>query len=1289
MIREYKAIATQGRTRHGHAALDVRTLRRPKMADNAPHDVDGGGGGRDRDHDENAGGDDRDVEMKGAMEMNEQAAGGQPDWSRLCLEPPSPSGTAAGGSAAGGGGNVGKATKNAATNAALRAMAKEYFSSPPPPSSSSSSSSLSRGKKKSAALSEMIASLEPVLGGSGGDSKKGGGGGGGGVTPKVRALCLLGGAIEGCSSSSATTATTSSTANADTADTADDNTEAAREGLTPAVMALLAKFLLSYCQPYRYDYTMINPDDLEEEEEEGGNGNGNGDNYDDNGNDIGENVRDAALGAVVVLLRCDRAHGEEGEYDEDEQEDKASTTGVGVEQSIMQRLRLARRAVEARCLSDDVTDYEHQYDSYGYGSSSGGSSGADRNGGEDDDDAAAAAAAALEGLATLPRARRSLCFAALDGAVTGSQNDITTGTGMRIQETSSVELKRDVASFVIFVSTCLHGETDPRCLLQMLRLLHRCQVVFLPLFGTESLAVPVKSGTADTTTSVATKDGMDVDDDNNDMKKNDQAFPAVSIFDSVAPYYPIKFTPPPNDPHGISREGLRDALMAILCTVDPGGSSGNGNDDKAAAGTNDTVTDADAATMTTLAARLFLERLLPPKSHDPYGDDMDYNDGAESTADKIEALNDLRDLLLPPGAAVAGSTFVEPMSTVGTVLIKELSSTVIKVHSDAVMDMPSASDAKERENYKVLLDTCCSLSSGIALRLEELGDPSSSHWTVFVLDTVRETASVLTTAPQGMKGRSSTAYLSSLAACGGIRTLRTCLDGCLPPLIGVLRGYGSDTEKAAAAALATGTMFSSSERSLSQAARDGVVIYPHPLQEYASDAVRILCDLGKEDKEISLRVAAVTGLGASLLAVPSSILAKDEITMIQQELVSLSTQISVNNEANGGASCSSVQYEYACSRVVGSALGRCLASKAEKESSIARAGCVLDDNEDTTSTISNQVFPAMIESAASPAGGEEEEEGDGSKRHDVIALASACEVGGQISSEQVVYGLLSSVLQKLRAEATKVEDTSAAQSGSEHPAVAPAKALSYVIRNGGDGPAVAFHETSSNNEASRDVIEALCTYKEKEGRNTTSRQVGMSKLVLPNEIEREDKDAAHQIDLAYKILPHIIPAYRNDAPVPVATLQRMIVSVSKVMPPLSQRDNVRVSVMLPLVAAILGNSRMQQSTRGDEIGASIFDQLEAMAVSVADYSLCYDWDPRARSSASSCLFLILLHYQRDKAKCIGPAILKDCISAVGQYIKGNCEEATGRSLESLRSSLDLCAVVVSHIYVSSLSPSAS
>lgn len=39
---------------------------------------------------------------------------------------------------------------------------------------------------------------------------------------------------------------------------------------------------------------------------------------------------------------------------------------------------------------------------------------------------------------------------------------------------------------------------------------------------------------------------------------------AEELTDVLGCYFPIAFTPPPNDPHGITREGLAGALLGVM-----------------------------------------------------------------------------------------------------------------------------------------------------------------------------------------------------------------------------------------------------------------------------------------------------------------------------------------------------------------------------------------------------------------------------------------------------------------------------------------------------------------------------------------------------------------------------------------------------------------------------------------------------------------------------------------------------------------------------------------------------
>ena len=46
------------------------------------------------------------------------------------------------------------------------------------------------------------------------------------------------------------------------------------------------------------------------------------------------------------------------------------------------------------------------------------------------------------------------------------------------------------------------------------------------------------------------------------------SFPFTKFFDAVAPYYPVTFSPPLNNPYGITSNGIQSSLMAVLCHND-------------------------------------------------------------------------------------------------------------------------------------------------------------------------------------------------------------------------------------------------------------------------------------------------------------------------------------------------------------------------------------------------------------------------------------------------------------------------------------------------------------------------------------------------------------------------------------------------------------------------------------------------------------------------------------------------------------------------------------------------
>eukprot|EP00978_Attheya_sp_CCMP212_P004628 scaffold10075_cov57-Attheya_sp.AAC.4 len=280
---------------------------------------------------------------------------------------------------------------------------------------------------------------------------------------------------------------------------------------------------------------------------------------DDDDDDLGATaVRDAAVSCLTLLLRAPLSCANNDTDDANE--------------SIALRLRFAKEGVEQRCRqpsqNDDYMDHDNAQDEY-----------------LDDYNV-------QEGLSTLSRAKRSMCFSLIGAAVTAIQSEPATHLQTHFMESNIMMLRPQLASFASFAAQCLHGESDPRCLSQLLKLLHSIQITFVPRFWNSHSPQHVK-------------------------------FPTSDLFDAVASYYPIQFTPPPNDIHGLTKQGLHKDLLSVLCFV--GACDTHGGHEEG---------------MLTLSTRLFLERLVPSHRTDLYDEDQQ-EPMASTPVDKSEALDDL------------------------------------------------------------------------------------------------------------------------------------------------------------------------------------------------------------------------------------------------------------------------------------------------------------------------------------------------------------------------------------------------------------------------------------------------------------------------------------------------------------------------------------------------------------------------------------------------------------------------------------------------------------------------
>jgi hypothetical protein len=122
------------------------------------------------------------------------------------------------------------------------------------------------------------------------------------------------------------------------------------------------------------------------------------------------------------------------------------------------------------------------------------------------------------------------------------------------------------------VLASMEEEKDPRCLLDALIVVHRASAVFCEALTTAHLR-PNGSSSA----------GGSLIGENNDKERSrsikDQLLP-MRLFETVSCYFPITFSPPPDDPFGIKPESLMAALDACLCTYYGSSNKSNYNNSK-------------------------------------------------------------------------------------------------------------------------------------------------------------------------------------------------------------------------------------------------------------------------------------------------------------------------------------------------------------------------------------------------------------------------------------------------------------------------------------------------------------------------------------------------------------------------------------------------------------------------------------------------------------------------------------------------------------------------------------
>jgi hypothetical protein len=186
-------------------------------------------------------------------------------------------------------------------------------------------------------------------------------------------------------------------------------------GLPLKMAELMSRFYMEHCSPMQStEISIINSSD-------GANLNESVEDY------TVEDVRDTALTCISSLLQSPII------------DDKEATSKDGL---IQLRISIMKEAVQKRCASIEDEEDEDYMD--------------DDSHGEGDASSSHGESRILSGLSLLPRAKRSLCFEALEATLKGIANDIEYHAIQELPlESKSTEM---CISFTSFASACLHGE---------------------------------------------------------------------------------------------------------------------------------------------------------------------------------------------------------------------------------------------------------------------------------------------------------------------------------------------------------------------------------------------------------------------------------------------------------------------------------------------------------------------------------------------------------------------------------------------------------------------------------------------------------------------------------------------------------------------------------------------------------------------------------------------------------------------------------------------------------------
>jgi hypothetical protein len=290
-----------------------------------------------------------------------------------------------------------------------------------------------------------------------------------------------------------------------------------------------------------------------------------------------------------------------------------------------------------------------------------------------------------------------------------------------------------------------------------------------------------------------------------------------------------------------------------------------------------------------------------------------------------------------------------------------------------------------------------------------------------------------------------------------------------------------DEEKIVAAAYGVAAFYSSFRVCFDRGSKAGVDFYPHPLKDFTT--LKALLPLATESKvSSSPRVAAIRAMDAVLLVTPPDLISDEDYIVIHSFIDSLTNAVTAFDEKDLES-----ELLLAASRTLSSFISRCVEWLSENDKTMPSAL----DREDTRQFVKDVIFIKIISHSTCFATKKYTE----TRRYDLLTLAQACEQSKAVA--EIVVRAHSNAL----GESLKV-------SGPSDRSKAIAASLSFVLQRGGCMAIAAFHQATSPDTSSLNILQLLNLESTRDSTNLTSHPRplgnGMSALELPpTDEERE------------------------------------------------------------------------------------------------------------------------------------------------------------------------------------------